>query len=113
MLNLAVRPGIFLKFHLLRICQNSVNFLKSWKINKDFDFLYSLLSSPMKGKGLTKLERFKVCELHQEGKKIDEIAHLFEVHKMTIYRILREKKKAPRKRGRPHKLSSVQQLHLQ
>ena len=54
----------------------------------------------MKGKRVERKMRAKIREMKREGVKVEEIAEKFELHLMTVYRILREANGQKKKRGR-------------
>ena len=54
----------------------------------------------MKGKRVERKMRAKIREMKREGVKVEEIAEKFELHLMTVYRILREANRQKKKRGR-------------
>jgi len=54
----------------------------------------------MKGKRVERKMRAKIREMKREGAKVEEIAEKFELHMMTVYRILREANGQKKKRGR-------------
>ena len=67
----------------------------------------------MKGILVPLTQHAKIRKLHQNGSSVDELANTFHLHRATIYHIIKEKKKAMKKRRRPTKHSSIQQLQLQ
>ena len=61
---------------------------------------------------LDRRERARIREKRREGKTASELATEYGVHKATIYRILAEGLRVPRKRGRHTKLSQHQRRNL-
>ena len=53
----------------------------------------------MKGILVPLTQRAKIRELPRNGSSVDELANTFHLHRATIYRIIKEKKKAMKKRG--------------
>ena len=66
----------------------------------------------MRGKGCSRRERALIREKFCEGKTVSKLCEEHELHKSTVYRILAERSRVPRKRGRPTKLSQHQQRNL-
>ena len=66
----------------------------------------------MKGIGVPLSECAKIHELHCNGTPMSDLMEKYHVHQATIYRILQEKTKVKRKRGRPRKLTNLQRLHI-
>lgn len=55
----------------------------------------------MKGKRVLQKDCAKIRECHRNGEKPADIALKFKLHIATVYQILRETQKKPKKRGPP------------
>ena len=61
---------------------------------------------------LSPYKRCKIAELVESGVRIHEVATQYKVTVRTVYRILKERKKSEKKRGRPAQLSPHQRRKL-
>ncbi len=66
----------------------------------------------MKGKRVERKTRAIIREMRREGVKVEEIAEKFELHLMTVYRILREANGQKKKRGRRPCVTAAQRRRV-